>query len=133
MNASDYRELHPTCRRGGTAQSAFASEPLAVPDSTGTKCGYNGKKNVGENGWFSLVVAGIAQLVEQLICNQQVVGSKPTAGSPLHEGCHRNEPAPAVSLRVCGVRLGFPFEQPLRSARRDGEVRTASVIERLIS
>jgi hypothetical protein len=27
--------------------------------------------------WF----AGIAQLVEQLICNQQVVGSNPTAGS----------------------------------------------------
>jgi hypothetical protein len=26
--------------------------------------------------------AGIAQLVEQLICNQQVVGSKPTAGVP---------------------------------------------------
>jgi hypothetical protein len=24
--------------------------------------------------------AGIAQLVEQLICNQQVVGSNPTAG-----------------------------------------------------
>jgi hypothetical protein len=27
--------------------------------------------------------AGIAQLVEQLICNQQVVGSNPTAGSSL--------------------------------------------------
>ena len=27
------------------------------------------------------VVAGIAQLVEQLICNQQVVGSNPSAGS----------------------------------------------------
>ena len=26
-------------------------------------------------------IAGIAQLVEQLICNQQVVGSSPTAGS----------------------------------------------------
>src|SRR5205809_7061167 len=30
---------------------------------------------------FTLVCAGIAQLVEQLICNQQVVGSNPTAGS----------------------------------------------------
>jgi hypothetical protein len=29
---------------------------------------------------FSLVNAGIAQLVEQLICNQQVVGSNPSAG-----------------------------------------------------
>ena len=27
------------------------------------------------------VIAGIAQLVEQLICNQPVVGSSPTAGS----------------------------------------------------
>jgi hypothetical protein len=33
--------------------------------------------------WFSLVNAGIAQLVEQLICNQQVIGSNPIAGSPL--------------------------------------------------
>ena len=30
---------------------------------------------------FPLVNAGIAQLVEQLICNQQVVGSNPSAGS----------------------------------------------------
>ena len=30
---------------------------------------------------FSQGNAGIAQLVEQLICNQQVVGSNPTAGS----------------------------------------------------
>ena len=29
--------------------------------------------------------AGVAQLVEQLICNQQVVGSNPTAGSIEHE------------------------------------------------
>ncbi len=29
--------------------------------------------------------AGIAQLVEQLICNQQVVGSNPTAGLPVSE------------------------------------------------
>ena len=31
--------------------------------------------------WFTEINAGIAQLVEQLICNQQVVGSNPTAGS----------------------------------------------------
>src|SRR5438876_10477258 len=30
--------------------------------------------------------AGIAQLVEQLICNQQVVGSNPTAGSMVNQG-----------------------------------------------
>jgi hypothetical protein len=32
---------------------------------------------------FGLVHAGVAQLVEQLICNQQVVGSSPSAGSDL--------------------------------------------------
>ena len=36
-------------------------------------CNKGGKKRVSNS-------AGIAQLVEQLICNQQVVGSSPTAG-----------------------------------------------------
>jgi hypothetical protein len=35
---------------------------------------------LAKNG-FHMGSAGIAQLVEQLICNQQVVGSNPTAGS----------------------------------------------------
>ena len=44
------------------------------------------KKLATEAGWCDRVrevgkSAGIAQLVEQLICNQQVVGSSPTAGS----------------------------------------------------
>ena len=43
-------------------------------------------EKVNENGRFSLVNAGIAQLVEQLICNQQVVGSNPTAGSLVNRG-----------------------------------------------
>jgi hypothetical protein len=47
----------------------------------GYKRGIQWPKKVNENGRFSLVNAGIAQLVEQLICNQQVVGSNPTAGS----------------------------------------------------
>jgi hypothetical protein len=34
-----------------------------------------------ERGNVRRACAGIAQLVEQLICNQQVVGSNPTAGS----------------------------------------------------
>ena len=34
--------------------------------------------------------AGIAQLVEQLICNQQVVGSNPTAGSILNRSLPPN-------------------------------------------
>ncbi len=33
---------------------------------------------------FDFCQASIAQLVEQLICNQQVVGSTPTAGSSLN-------------------------------------------------
>src|SRR5262249_61462321 len=46
------------------------------------------KKHSNYNGFFPIpfnfvahLFAGIAQLVEQLICNQQVVGSNPTAGS----------------------------------------------------
>ena len=44
------------------------------------------KKLATEGGWcdrlrLGVKNAGIAQLVEQLICNQQVVGSSPTAGS----------------------------------------------------
>ena len=35
---------------------------------------------------FVFANAGIAQLVEQLICNQQVVGSNPTAGSAQYQG-----------------------------------------------
>jgi hypothetical protein len=31
--------------------------------------------------FISATKAGIAQLVEQLICNQQVIGSNPIAGS----------------------------------------------------
>jgi hypothetical protein len=40
--------------------------------------------------YWPRIFAGIAQLVEQLICNQQVVGSNPTAGS-----CHVALPARA--------------------------------------
>ena len=44
------------------------------------------------------VFAGIAQLVEQLICNQQVVGSNPTAGSKPTVG---SNPTPsAIILRT---------------------------------
>jgi hypothetical protein len=56
--------------------------------------------------YFSLVKAGIAQLVEQLICNQQVVGSNPTAGSLSDCG-----------LRNAGFGLGAaavsPTEKPM--------------------
>ena len=36
----------------------------------------------------SLLYAGLAQLVEHLICNQAVVGSNPTAGSMLERLKH---------------------------------------------
>ena len=39
-----------------------------------------GKSKVQNRSQFSRVNAGIAQLVEQLICNQQVIGSSPIAG-----------------------------------------------------
>src|SRR5437870_511879 len=38
----------------------------------------------------AIFFAGIAQLVEQLICNQQVVGSNPTAGSLVNRGLTSN-------------------------------------------
>ena len=46
-------------------------------------CPCNGVGGVVCCAGSSVDSAGIAQLVEQLICNQQVVGSSPTAGSLL--------------------------------------------------
>src|SRR5207249_4937593 len=48
----------------------------------GRKGGQNGLSCAIFSAYSTRVNAGIAQLVEQLICNQQVVGSNPTAGSP---------------------------------------------------
>ncbi|GEM_PF-6092866 len=36
---------------------------------------------VGHSRPFEMPSAGLAQLAEQLICNQQVIGSSPIAGS----------------------------------------------------
>ena len=47
----------------------------------GRKGGQNGLSCAIFSAYSTRVNAGIAQLVEQLICNQQVVGSNPTAGS----------------------------------------------------
>ena len=75
------------CLFGGNADSAQRQRngirTLCPFLSEGYKRGIQWPKKVNENGRFSLVNAGIAQLVEQLICNQQVVGSNPTAGSSL--------------------------------------------------
>jgi ubiquinone/menaquinone biosynthesis C-methylase UbiE len=56
--------------------------------------------------WFTEINAGIAQLVEQLICNQQVVGSNPTAGSPLNDAV----------IRLCDVRTCGRFQSTVRIA-----------------
>jgi hypothetical protein len=53
----------------------------AVFPSAGRKGGQNGLSCAIFSAYSTRVNAGIAQLVEQLICNQQVVGSNPTAGS----------------------------------------------------
>jgi hypothetical protein len=47
----------------------------------GRKGGQNGLSCAIISAYSTRENAGIAQLVEQLICNQQVVGSNPTAGS----------------------------------------------------
>src|SRR5260370_16092098 len=73
------------CLFGGNADSAQRQRngirTLCPFLSEGYKKGIQWPKKVNKNGRFSLVNAGIAQLVEQLICNQQVVGSNPSAGS----------------------------------------------------
>ncbi|MEY2559203.1 MAG: hypothetical protein QOE34_2628 [Verrucomicrobiota bacterium] len=71
----------------GTAQTE--RNPRVAPFlSEGYKRGIQWPKKLNQNGRFSLVNAGIAQLVEQLICNQQVIGSSPIAGFSL-ENCFR--------------------------------------------
>ena len=85
-------------RNGGGTKSARCCPFL----SEGYKRGIQWPKKVNENGRFSLVNAGIAQLVEQLICNQQVVGSNPTAGSVLsffRLPCHPFEKSVYLFLR----------------------------------
>ncbi len=63
------------CRRNClfSSEICFREEPIVV---------YNHSTSGGCVIGVS-TSAGIAQLVEQLICNQQVVGSNPTAGSPI--------------------------------------------------
>ena len=50
--------------------NSFSSEHFHISLDTGELMPYN-----------SFAYAALAQLVEQLICNQQVVGSSPTSGS----------------------------------------------------
>ena len=70
---------------------------------------------------FVLGRAGIAQLVEQLICNQQVVGSNPTAGSMVM----KNRPKPDCCVQWPKMRaskksrsISLSNERASRSIRR---------------
>jgi hypothetical protein len=58
--------------------------------------------------------AGIAQLVEQLICNQQVVGSNPTAGSTFTGG---SRDAGGDDEEVAKIRTAKGAAHPLYAKR----------------
>ena len=63
---------------------------------------------------MSLTRAGVAQLVEQLTCNQQVVGSTPIASSNKFKGLHFGEPCPFCNTLLSNeepesVELPQPF------------------------
>jgi hypothetical protein len=49
--------------------------------------------------WQVVPVAGVAQLVEQLIRNQQVIGSSPIAGSKNPSKTGDRDPPPAADLQ----------------------------------
>src|SRR6266478_3888964 len=49
----------------------------------------------------AVTVAGVAQLAEQLICNQQVIGSSPIAGSILGLICRNLRRQPRPLQAVC--------------------------------
>ena len=68
--------------------------------------------------------AGVAQLVEQLICNQQVTGSSPIASSRRCTGRedglwarHSGEAGPRKTTRH-GIEIAARFAAPARNASR---------------
>ena len=75
-------------------------------------------------------IASIVQLVEQLICNQQVVGSSPTGGSNIHQVftsgslvCQRLRINPVMGINVHQIRYGcvqkeeIPFHRKIPQSR----------------
>ena len=64
-------------RRGDGEWDRYSVSPMRGVEKGGRK----GFCEARLSAYSTRVNAGIAQLVEQLICNQQVVGSNPTAGS----------------------------------------------------
>ncbi len=75
--------------------------------------------------YFALfeIQAGVAQLVEQLICNQQVAGSSPIASS-IRGGTTGDKNFAPVAHRVSANR-GFSHGDGVRQKRGAGQSRTA--------
>src|SRR3954471_17403998 len=65
---------------------------------------------------FPSVCASVAQLAEQLICNQQVVGSSPSASSSSEREREVRRANGFRIGRVCGELWSVPREWPWRSA-----------------
>ena len=73
---------------------------------------------------LSLARAGIAQQVEQLTCNQQVVGSSPIASSKIWRG---SRVAKGIRLSICRVSLRWFESNPLHQlSSRGGAVGSSS-------
>src|SRR6266513_302327 len=80
----------------------------------GRKSGQNGLSCAIFSAYSTKINAGIAQLVEQLICNQQVVGSNPTAGSIVSQGVQQHCTPPCLDtswtlLWFCSLLNRFWF------------------------
>ncbi len=87
------------CRRLIRLAGAAEQRKVLRAEPSGPPLLHNGYKErvqcaekSGGERWVSQAIAGIAQLVEQLICNQQVVGSNPSAGSAFSTPCFATEP-----------------------------------------
>ncbi len=91
--------------------------PFGHPVRTG-RGGFSNNldNNVPERGWR----ADVAQVVERLTCNQQVVGSTPTIGSMFAEGTRRGEVPErpkGADCKSAGVRLRRFESSPLHCER----------------
>ena len=75
------REIVPAPKKFLGLQTARRTELSTPVTSAFGFSGQNGLLSEPFSAYSTRENAGIAQLVEQLICNQQVVGSNPSAGS----------------------------------------------------
>ena len=65
--------------------------------------------------------ATLAQLVEQLIRNQQVAGSSPAGGSIKNKGLQVQTCNPLVILCLGGDKMGAKFYEPFPQERKLSE------------